>query len=160
MSPIERFLAKVDLTAGPANCQPWTAAHTKDGYGVFWDGEKQVQATRWLLGYLRGRPLGPGEWGLHHCDWPPCMNPLHLYVGGPGENNRDAIARGRRDLEALTLASAEARRGRYTARCGTTGGYSFHRRHGQQTCRACRDAWNTSNRARRAARGAPPGEEQ
>jgi hypothetical protein len=32
---------------------------------------------------------------LHHCDNPPCCNPLHLYAGTQRQNIHDAIARGR-----------------------------------------------------------------
>jgi hypothetical protein len=154
MSPIERFLAKVDLTAGPANCQPWTGSRKPAGYGEFYDGQRVVGAHRWILGYLRGRPLGPGERGLHHCDWPPCVNPLHLYVGTQKDNIRDAIKRGR-----FRSGGGGHNRGVYTAQCGTKGGYSHHIHYGEPTCRACRDAENAYQRARRAA-ARTQGEEQ
>jgi hypothetical protein len=89
--PYERFMAKVDTSAGPDGCWPWTGARDKDGYGVF----GQARAQRWLLGYRLNRPLLPDELACHHCDNPPCVNPRHLYVGDYSRNQADAVERGR-----------------------------------------------------------------
>lgn len=35
---------------------------------------------------------------LHHCDNPPCVNPLHLYAGTQADNIRDMCTRGRARL--------------------------------------------------------------
>lgn len=56
-TPIDdRFLAKVDTTAGPDACHPWLAHTSSDGYGIFWDGTyddkgqgRKVRATRWAF---------------------------------------------------------------------------------------------------------------
>jgi hypothetical protein len=86
----------VDLAPGPANCQEWTGSRLPAGYGKFSVGGSTGYAARFILGFLRGRPLGPDEKALHHCDNPPCLNPLHLYVGTDADNARDREARGRR----------------------------------------------------------------
>lgn len=38
-----------------------------------------------------GRPIV--HWGLHHCDNRDCVEPEHLYDGGPRENTNDRLAR-------------------------------------------------------------------
>lgn len=39
--------------------------------------------------------LKPGQVVRHTCDNPGCVNPLHLQLGTPGDNNRDTSVRGR-----------------------------------------------------------------
>lgn len=142
--PIARFLGMVSLTAGPTDCQEWTGSRWHGGYGKFWDGQRFIGAHRWILGYLRGRPLGPGERGLHQCDNPPCVNPLHLYVGTQKQNIADAIARGRWPTYRA--------RGATRARCGTLSGYCRHIRRHEPSCQKCRDARNAHQAAYRARR--------
>lgn len=91
----ERFMAGVDTSGGTDACHPWTKARNSDGYGHFSVNGKLYGVHRWLLGYLRGRPLDPEEEACHRCDNPPCCNPQHLYVGDHKRNVRDAVDRGR-----------------------------------------------------------------
>lgn len=62
-----RFIGRVDATAGPAACHLWTGARRADGYGTFFLLNKQYMPHRWLLGFLREKPLGPDEMACHHC---------------------------------------------------------------------------------------------
>lgn len=95
LSPAERFQAKSG-SPDARGCRPWLAARNRKGYGSFGGGDGRTYlAHRWLLGYLRGVPLGPDELALHHCDNPGCVAPDHLYVGTAADNNRDAVVRGR-----------------------------------------------------------------
>lgn len=88
-----RFWDKVDRTAGPDACWPWTGSRTKDGYGRFGGG----YAHRHALELTLGRPLDPGEQALHdpkECNRPECCNALHLRPGTVGDNARDRIIAG------------------------------------------------------------------
>jgi hypothetical protein len=103
MDDIERFRSKVDQR-GPDDCWPWRGGRDDAGYGLFYfhddNGKlKRTRAHRWLLGYLRGKPLilkptGVEE-GCHRCDNEPCCNPAHLYVGTRKQNIGDAVERKR-----------------------------------------------------------------
>lgn len=95
----ERFWDKVDIRK-PAECWPWQAGTNNAGYGRFSWGAGPELANRLVLG-LR---LNQEGLALHRCDNPPCVNPLHLYVGDHKQNTADAIDRGR--LPKLTGASA------------------------------------------------------
>lgn len=44
---------------------------------------------------LSGREIPPGSVACHHCDNPPCVNPLHLFVGTMKDNQQDASRKGR-----------------------------------------------------------------
>ena len=98
----ERFVAKVDASGGADVCHPWTASRNEKDYGHFYADGEYFKAPRWLLGYLRGKALGPDEWALHHCDNPPCCNPAHLYIGDCVQNVRDMVARGRGAMQSRT----------------------------------------------------------
>lgn len=97
----ERFWQKVDKSGGPDACWPWMASRHPSGHGQFWADGRRWTASSWILGHLRGRPLQchgsrkGGDFGLHRCDNPPCVNPAHLYVGDQQRNVRDAVERGR-----------------------------------------------------------------
>jgi hypothetical protein len=87
----ERFWAKVEKGDG---CWAWRGAHDRDGYGFIKVGYSNRLATHVSL-ELAGRPLTDGQFALHHCDNPQCVNPAHLYSGSRLDNAADAKARGR-----------------------------------------------------------------
>jgi len=84
---MDRLWEKVDQSAGPDACWPWTASRQPGGYGVI---DKQ-SVTRILMGLEKGDPRVV----RHTCDSPPCCNPAHLVIGSVHDNHRDMVERGR-----------------------------------------------------------------
>ncbi len=79
-------LLEFDTNGG---CWLWSGAPNAGmGYGVIRVRGTRYQAHRLSWELSSGRP--PGE-----CDVPACVNPAHLFLGTPGDNNRDRFAKGR-----------------------------------------------------------------
>ena len=76
------------LWSGPRHWQPNFDYGFIRFRGRFWLAHRLI----WTL--LKG-PIGKGLCVLHHCDNPPCVNPSHLFLGTRGDNNRDALKKGR-----------------------------------------------------------------
>lgn len=70
----------------------------KDGYPVTRLNGKRRRVTHLVLETAMGRPLASGEWGLHHCDVPPCVELTHLFAGTHEDNVADMVAKGRKPL--------------------------------------------------------------
>jgi hypothetical protein len=89
------FWHRVDSSAGPAGCWPWTGAKNDDGYGYASVDGRAVRAPRlaWQMTY--GGPIPPGLDVLHTCDRPPCCNPAHLFLGDDRVNAAQMARRGR-----------------------------------------------------------------
>lgn len=93
MDIVERFWSHVDKSGGPDACWPWTAARLKAGYGIF-QAEKTRTSHRFAWEATNG-PILDGLHVLHKCDNPPCVNPVHLFLGDNKANMRDRDAKGR-----------------------------------------------------------------
>ncbi|SRR5260370_39318846 len=80
-------------------CCIWIGAQTSEGsdrdvgYGHGTRDGVHFYAHRAALACTLGRPLVADA--LHHCDFPPCCNPDHLFEGDAKANAADMLAKGR-----------------------------------------------------------------
>ena len=72
---ITRFTPKYTISNN--GCWEWIAGKTKDGYGIFWDGNKMVYAHRWSYEYFVDK-IKDGLHIDHLCRVRNCVNPNHM----------------------------------------------------------------------------------
>ena len=106
-------------------CLEWPFARAGSGHGIY----RNTSVTRFICGVLAMRPLIHEEDACHHCDNPPCCNPMHLFIGSRADNMQDAARKGRlnrdryeRRWSKLTPDQVRAARKEYAA-----GGISYGR---------------------------------
>ncbi len=91
----EAFWAKVDRSAGPLSCWPWTGARWLGySYGHLERNGHKIKAHRYAWEQTFG-PIPAGLLACHRCDNPPCCNPAHLFLGTDADNVADKMAKGR-----------------------------------------------------------------
>ena len=90
---LERFWSKVSK-GGPDECWNWLAWCDSGGYGSISTTNGYTSAHR-VSWELHKGPIPKGMHVLHSCDNPPCINPLHLFLGTQMDNMKDCIAKGR-----------------------------------------------------------------
>jgi len=121
---VDRFWEKVDMRG---HCWEWTAAKTSCGYGRFKVEGKTVGAHR--VSYELHYGEIPEEMCvLHTCDTPPCVNPEHLFLGTPTDNNRDRDQKGRNGFSNKTHCPQGHPYGEDNL---------YLRSNGQRVCKAC-----------------------
>ena len=88
----ERFWIKVEK-GDPDACWPWKQS---DGpsRGMFRIGRKMTTGARAAYLIAKG-PIPPGLHVCHKCDFQPCCNPAHLFLGTAKDNLQDAMNKGR-----------------------------------------------------------------
>lgn len=77
-----------------SGCWLWTSSLSKNGYGKFSEGRRQISAHRFSYETFVG-PIEGDKYILHRCDVRSCVNPDHLFVGTALDNTRDMISKGR-----------------------------------------------------------------
>lgn len=85
-----RLSSRIDASAGPDACWPWTGQKTRAGYGRLND----AKAHRLVFEEANG-PIPAGKLVCHRCDNPICVNPAHLFAGDYTANIRDMMRKGR-----------------------------------------------------------------
>lgn len=78
----------------PQECLLWPyGRNATGGYGMVWEQGfwKRVHRVAYeeFIGSAGTLDV------LHHCDNPPCFNPLCLFLGTDSDNQRDCVAKGR-----------------------------------------------------------------
>lgn len=105
---LERWKAKcIILPNGCWEWQGWKAIgkfmyDRAKGYPEASYRGKNSRLTRVIAGWKHGRPLNDEEKACHECDYPPCINPDHLWVGTTMDNVHDRLAKGRDHHSSLT----------------------------------------------------------
>ena len=73
------------VVVGGGNCWEWLGTVSKNGYGGFWNGKKNVSAHRWIYEQLVGDI--PKSLVIDHlCGVPSCVNPSHMETVSTREN--------------------------------------------------------------------------
>jgi hypothetical protein len=97
-----RFFEKVNKHSGHfwhgSECWDWTASLSSSGYGqIVLEGH--VCPAHVVSFYIAHGRL-PKPFGLHHCDRPICVNPIHIFEGDAKANYDDAVSKERMPWQA------------------------------------------------------------
>lgn len=90
----DRLWEKVDRSAGEDACWPYMPSINRNTYGMIYDPSatciSKVIGTHRAAYELTYGKVQEGLFVCHRCNWKPCCNPSHLYLGTHQQNMFDA----------------------------------------------------------------------
>ena len=91
----DRFWKYVDKR-GPNECWPWRPTELTGKYGQLAAGRGLPPARAHVVAWeIANGPVPKGLHVCHSCDYPPCCNPAHLWIGTNKDNTDDKVKKER-----------------------------------------------------------------
>ena len=104
----QRFWSKVQKGHSPNDCWKWASGKTKDGYGTIGRHKGNIYVHRYSYELHYG-PIPEGMLVCHHCDFPECSNPKHLWLGTHADNVQDKMNKGRHNSGGRKITEKDVR---------------------------------------------------
>ncbi len=114
---LDQQFASKHVPVTESGCWLWTGFVNRGGYGRFRVADKKMLAHRYA--WIRNvGEVEAGQFVLHKCDTPSCVNPNHLFLGSKADNNADKVRKCRQSRGAAhsTIMRAVAAKGASSAR--------------------------------------------